>query len=117
MKKFIITLIGTLLLSVPHMHLIAGGGDTAAGAAIGLVGGMAIGSAMSRGGSRSRAAEDRARRAEEKAESVRYEQQKEQFKRQMAKGETSRTINILIFMVALLFLSVLGLGFAFLRKK
>ncbi len=128
MNKYFIGVLVTIMIC-PKVY--AGhGGDAAVGALGGLAVGTMIGSAMSDSKKSSRAeqeairAQDKAERAEEKADQLRIEQEQERIRQlehkleqrqQPAKNDA--TTMLLLGLVGILLLAVIGLGVAILRRK
>ena len=125
MKKIITGLLTAMLLSMPATSVLARGGDAAAGVAAGLIGGaMITGIASQSGRRRAREAREEAREARREAESVRREQQQgkisdiqRRLEREHLMRQSSKTFNLLIFAIILLFLGVIGLAVVVFKKK
>ncbi|NDD55819.1 hypothetical protein EBZ39_18465 [bacterium] len=112
-------------LSLPHVALLARGGDAVAGALGGLAIGTMIGTAASNDG--------RASRAEERAEQVRIDQERQrvaQLEREMDRRDLERKMAesnalhgnnslfiILVSIVIVLLFGVVALGILVMRKK
>jgi len=101
-----------------HRH-----GSTGAGVAAGLIGGTILGTAISRSSS-DRGARREAREAKRDIEDLRREQQQKEIatvqkmiEREQLKQHSQGTVNILLIAIAILFLAVIGLGIAILKKK
>lgn len=120
-KKLLLSIVTIMMLSSPTTSLIAGSGDTAAGVAAGLIGGAMITGIASQSG---RSGRREAREAKREVEELRREQQKEKIadiKEEMHKQiiiqQSTRTTNLLILAIVLLFLGLVGLGIIVARKK
>ncbi len=120
-KKLVSTLITISMLSAPSVTLFAGHGDAAAGVAAGLIGGAMITGIASQSGRRAR---EEAREAKREVEDIRREQQKDkitdiqrQIEKQQIMHHSSRTVNLLILAIAILFLCLIGLSIIVIRKK
>jgi Na+/glutamate symporter len=114
MKKLVLGIIATIMLSLPSMHVFAGSGDTAAGAAVGLVGGMMLGRAMDSSGRHAKRDVEQMRREQQQKEMTTLERRVE---RQHMIGRSRRTMNLLLFAIILLFLGLVALGVIVLKKK
>jgi len=121
MRKVLISLIATSMLSLPCMHVaVAGSGDAAAGMAAGLMGGALISGIASSNRGSSRRAEEEAREARQETARLRQDQQRERvygIEQRIQRRDTSTTVNLLIFTVVLLFLGLLTLGAIVLKRK
>ena len=115
MKKFILGSLLMAALFIPSLHIHAGGGDAALGAVGGLAIGTMLGSSMSRGSGSSRRAEREASEAKMQTQQLRNEQQ---LRRDMTmRGKMDTSTMMLIILVVFLFLSIIGLGIFVLKKR